>query len=250
VIEPQMVEELLRRHADGDPHAQAELVRRFLPFARELALRYRSTGEPMDDLVQVASIGLLNAIDRFDAKRGTPFTSFAAPTILGELRRHFRDHCWAVRMPRGLKERGAALAQAESSLCSSLGRSPTVRETAGQLGWDTEEVLEAREAAASYRTVSLDAPTEHDHESPIPLRDSLGADDPAYELVEGRAWLATLWRQLPAAERTAIHLRFFHGLTQEEIGQRIGYSQMHVSRLLRRALGRMRAAAATTREAA
>jgi RNA polymerase sigma-B factor len=227
-----------------------DLVRRFLPFARELAVRYRYTGEPIDDLVQVASIGLLKAIDRFDPTRGTKFTTYAAPTILGELKRHFRDHCWAVRMPRGLQERGAAVAQTEAALSTSLGRGPTVRETAAQLGWAPEQVLEAREAAASYRTVSLDTPTHHDPDTPASLADTLGADDPGYEFIESRAWLAAVWHVLPVTERSAIQLRFFHGLSQQEIGERIGYSQMHVSRLLSRALERLRTAAATTREAA
>ena len=243
-------QELLRRHAEGDPHAHGQLVRRFLPFARDLALRYRHTGEPIDDLVQVASIGLLKAIDRFDATLGTNFTSFATPTILGELKRHFRDHCWAIRMPRGLKERGAAVARAEAVLRTKLGRGPTVRETAKELGWAPEQVLEALEAVASYRTVSLDTPAHPDPEGPVPLADTLGANDPAYELIESRAWLAALWHVLPATERSAIQLRFFHGLTQQEIGQLMGYSQMHVSRLLRRALERLRTAAATAREAA
>lgn len=243
-------EELLRRHAEGDPLAHGELVRRFLPFARELAVRYRYTGEPIDDLVQVASIGLLKAIDRFDGTLGVKFTTFATPTILGELRRHFRDHCWAVRLPRGLQERGAAVVQTEAALLTRLGRGPTVRDTAAQLGWAPEQVLEAREAVASYRTVSLDTPTYHDPETPVPLADTIGADDPGYELIESRAWLAAVWHVLPVTERSAIQLRFFHGLTQQEIGQRIGYSQMHVSRLLRRALERLRTATATTREAA
>jgi RNA polymerase sigma-B factor len=153
-------------------------------------------------------------------------------------------------MPRGLKERGAAVAQAEVALSTSLGRGPTVRETAAELGWDAEEVLEARAAAASYRTISLDSPREHDHEGRTHPSDWLSATDPAFELVERRAWLAALWRDLPAVERRAIHLRFFQGLTQREIADRIGCSQIHVSRLLRRAIERLRVAAAASRDAA
>jgi RNA polymerase sigma-B factor len=234
---------LIRYHQSGDLEARKELVERFLPLARDLALRYTYTDEPFDDLLQVASLGLLKAIDRFEPSRGTKFTSYAAPTILGELKRHFRDKGWSLHMPRDLQERTLAVGRAMEVLSTELGRSPTVREVAGHLGCSAEQVLEAKEASASYEAASLDAPVARDDGESAALVDLLGREDSAYELVEDREAIARTWRQLPHVERSVLELRFMHDLTQREIGERIGYSQMHVSRLLRRALRRIETAA-------
>jgi RNA polymerase sigma-B factor len=235
---------LIRYHRDGDIAAREELAERFLPLARDLALRYTYTDEPFDDLLQVASLGLIKAIDRFEPGRGTKFTSYAAPTILGELKRHFRDKGWALHMPRDLQERTLAVSRATEALSKELGRSPKVREVAAELGCSIEDVLEAQEAAASYETTSLNAPTAHDDDDAAALVDLIGDEDSAYELVESRDAIASTWRALPEVERSVLELRFMHDLTQREIGEQIGYSQMHVSRLLRRALDRLETAAA------
>jgi RNA polymerase sigma-B factor len=244
-------EKLFSRYAElGDRHTRSELVARFLPFARHLAKRYGQSDEPLDDLVQVASIGLLKAIDRYDPKRGTKFTSYAAPTIRGELKRHLRDNGWAVRVPRGLQERALAAKRTVDALSAELGRSPTPRETAAELGWAPETVLEALEVAASYRVVSLDAPSDYDYGRGAELDELFGADDAGYELIEAREAIARSWHELPELERKILDLRFYHDLTQREIGERIGYSQMHVSRLLRRALARLEAATTEASRAA
>ena len=235
---------LVRYHRAGDLAAREELVHRFLPFARDLARRYSYTDEPLDDLVQVASLGLIKAIDRFDPDRGAKFTSFAAPTILGELKRHFRDKGWAMRVPRDLQERALVVIRAAEALSKELGRSPKPREVASAVGCSVEEVLEAQQAAASYEAASLDAPTARDDNDGASLVDMLGDTDGAYELVEERDAIASTWKELPDVERSVLELRFVHDLNQSEIGERIGYSQMHVSRLLRRALNRMEEAAA------
>jgi RNA polymerase sigma-B factor len=235
---------LVSYHEEGDLAAREELVRRFLPLARDLASRYSYTDEPFDDLLQVASLGLIKAIDRFDPGRGTRFTSYAAPTILGELKRHFRDKGWALHVPRDLQERTLAVNRETEELSKTLGRSPKVREVAESLRCSVEEVLEAQEAAASYEAASLDAPTARDDEEAAPLVDLMGGEDSAYELVESRDAIASTWQELPDVERRVLELRFTSDLTQFEIGKRIGYSQMQVSRLLRRALDRLETAAA------
>jgi RNA polymerase sigma-B factor len=235
---------LVRYHREGDLAAREELVERFLPLARDLALRYTYTDELFDDLLQVASLGLIKAIDRFEPGRGTKFTSYAAPTILGELKRHFRDKGWALHVPRDLQERTLAVTRVTEALSKSLGRSPKVREVANSLGCSVEAVLEAQEASASYEAASLDAPTSREDDEAATLIDMLGDDDSAYELVESRDAIASTWKALPDVERKVLELRFMHDLTQREIGDQIGYSQMHVSRLLRRALNRLETAAA------
>ena len=235
---------LVRYHNEGDLAAREELVARFLPLARDLARRYRYTDEPFDDLLQVASLGLIKAIDRFEPDRGSKFTSYAAPTILGELKRHFRDKGWALHVPRDLQERTLAVSRETEVLSKRLGRSPKVREVAAALGCSVEDVLEAHEAAASHEAASLDAPTARDDEEAAPLVDLMGGEDSAYELVESRDAIASTWKALPDIERQVLELRFMHDLTQREIGEQIGYSQMHVSRLLRRALNRLEAATA------
>jgi RNA polymerase sigma-B factor len=235
---------LIRYHEHGDLAAREELCERFLPLARDLALRYTYTDEPLDDLLQVASLGLIKAIDRFEPGRGTKFTSYAAPTILGELKRHFRDKGWSLHVPRDLQERTLAVSRATETLSKELGRSPKVREVAEELGCSVEQVLEAQEAAASYEAASLDAPATKDDGESAALVDLLGQEDSSYELVEDREAIASTWLALPEVERQVLELRFMHDLTQREIGERIGYSQMHVSRLLRRALNRLESAAA------
>jgi RNA polymerase sigma-B factor len=235
---------LVRYHRAGDLAAREELVQRFLPFARDLARRYTYTEEPFDDLLQVASLGLIKAIDRFDPDRGAKFTSFAAPTILGELKRHFRDKGWALHVPRDLQERTLAVSREAEALSKQLGRSPKPREVARAVGCSVEEVLEAQQAAASYEAASLDAPTARDDSEAASLVDLLGGEDSSYELVEDRDAIASTWKALPEIERSVLELRFMHDLNQREIGERIGYSQMHVSRLLRRALSRLETAAA------
>src|ERR687885_1037421 len=235
---------LARYHESGDLSARRELVERFLPFARDLALRYAYTDESVDDLVQVACLGLLKAIDRFEPSRGTKFTSYAAPTILGELKRHFRDKGWSLHVPRDLQERTLAVSRATEQLSKELSRSPKVREVAAHMGCSVEQVLEAQEAAASYEAASLDAPAARDDDESASLVDLLGDEDSSYELVEDRQAISSTWAELPEVERQVLELRFMHDLTQREIGERIGYSQMHVSRLLRRALTRLENAAA------
>jgi RNA polymerase sigma-B factor len=235
---------LIGYHHEGDLAAREELVKSFMPLARDLALRYRYTDEPVDDLFQVASVGLIKAIDRFDPERGTKFTSYAAPTILGELKRHFRDKGWSVHVPRDLQERTLAVSRASEALSKTLGRSPKAREVAERLGCTVEEVLEAQEAAASYEAVSLDTPVAPGEDEAATLVDFMGGEDTGYELVARRDAIAGAWEALPEMERTVLQLRFSDDLTQHEIGDRIGYSQMHVSRLLRRGLDRLEAAAA------
>jgi RNA polymerase sigma-B factor len=236
---------LHRYHADGDVAAREELVERFLPLARDLAMRYSYTDESFDDLFQVACLGLIKAIDRFEPGRGTKFTSYAAPTILGELKRHFRDKGWALHVPRDLQERSLAISRETEALSKRLGRSPTMREVAAAVGCSVEQALEASEAAASYEATSLDAPASRDDaDGGGSLLELLGGEDGAFDLVESRDAIATTWRALPELERRVVELRFVHDLTQREIGERIGYSQMHVSRLLRRALSRLETAAA------
>jgi RNA polymerase sigma-B factor len=234
---------LMRYHLEGDQEAREELVERFLPFARDLALRYRYTDEPVDDLLQIASLGLLKAIDRYEPERGSKFTSYAAPTILGELKRHFRDRGWAMRVPRELQERVLAVSRARELLSKRLGRTPTVSEVAVELDFTPEQVLEATEAARSYQAASLDAPVSRDEPDSAPLVESIGSEDRALELVGSRDALAREWRALPDIEQEVVRLRFVEDLTQREIGEQVGYSQMHVSRILRRALSRLETSA-------
>jgi RNA polymerase sigma-B factor len=235
---------LVLYHRDGDLTAREELLKRFDPLARDLAMRYSYTDEPIDDLFQVARLGLIKALDRYQPDRGTKFTSYAAPTILGEIKRHFRDKGWAVRVPRPLQERALALSTRMEELSKSLGRAPKVREVAASLGWAVEEVLETQDAATSYEAASLDAPVARDDGDAATLVDLLGRVDVGYELVESRDAIGATWSALPDIEREVLELRFIHDLTQREIGERVGYSQMHISRLLRRALDELEQGAA------
>jgi RNA polymerase sigma-B factor len=224
---------------DGDSAARDELVDRYMPFARKLALRYIHSREPLEDLVQVAYIGLLNAVERFDPDQGKKFTTFAAPTILGEIKRHFRDKGWMVHVPRDLQERALAVSRHADRLSAELRRSPTVDELADAMDCTIEQAIEAIEAAENYQLTSLDAPVAHEDEDSCPLTEMLGREDDGFELAEERQALATNWARLGDLERQVLSLRLIHGLTQRQISRRIGYSQMHVSRLLRRSMQRL-----------
>ena len=230
-------EQLLQLHwEDRDLAARDELVKRFMPFARKLALRYVHTTEPVADLVQVACIGLLNAIERFEPGRGKKFTAYAAPTILGELKRHFRDKGWSVHVSRDVQERALAVSRHTGRLSSELGRSPTVDELSHALHCTLEQAVEAIDAAHNYHPVSLDAPVLQDEEDSCPLAETLGVQDDGFDIADEREALAANWRTLSDIERQVLGLRLLHELTQREISKRIGYSQMHVSRLLRKSL--------------
>jgi len=225
---------------DRDPAIREELVRRHLPFARSLAMRYRGASEPFDDLVQVANLGLVNAVDRFDPERGVPFTAFATPTILGELKRHFRDRVWTVRVPRGLHDRMAEIDRAIAELTRELQRSPTVGEIADRLGLEQTDVLEAMEANHNRRPLSLDRPTGPEDPDESPASEWIGSEDEGFELVEGRVALNAELPHLDERERLVLRLRFVEDMTQSQIAEEIGHSQMHVSRILRRTLARIR----------
>ena len=236
--------ELLTRFAETrDPRLREELVTRFLPLARSLAMRYAGGAEPTDDLVQVASVGLMGALERFDPSRGVPFAAFAGPTILGELRRHFRDRVWTLRVPRGLQERIRDVEDAITALASVLERSPTVAEIAEKLQIREDEVLEAMEASDARRTMSLDQPAAGDDSGDSVIGERVGDQDPGYDLVDERSAISAGARVLSELEREVLRLRFVEDLTQSKIAEQVGYSQMHVSRILRRALDRVRAAA-------
>jgi RNA polymerase sigma-B factor len=234
--------ELFRRwHEDGDATARERLVVLHLSLARKLAMRYGRTQEPFEDLFQVASLGLLKAIDRFDPDRGIAFTSFAVPTILGELKRHFRDKGWAVHLPRGLQELVLRIQDADAKLGSSGRRSPTVDEIAAYLDIDTEQVLDGLEAIAAHHATSMDQPIDAGHDEGISTpHDTVGCEDEGYALVDTSTSLAAAVRQLRRADREVLALRFRDDLKQSEIAEKIGVSQMQVSRILRRATDQLR----------
>jgi RNA polymerase sigma-B factor len=227
----------------GDPVARAALVERFLPLARQLARRYQRAEEPMDDLVQVASLGLLKAIDRFDTGRDVAFSSYAVPTILGELKRHFRDKTWAVRVPRDLQELALKVERAVGELSRDLHRPPSVDEIAALVGASQEQVLEALEAGGAYRASSLQAPRMGEDEGGETVGDAVGGDDRGFGLAEDRATLDRLLRGIGEREREVLRLRFVEDMTQAEIGELIGVSQMQVSRIIRQSLTRLRSVA-------
>lgn len=232
--------ELLQRYATvRDPELREELVMRFLPFARKLALRYRHGEDTFEDLVQVALIGLMKAIDRFDPDRGHRFTSFAGPTISGELKRHLRDRGWAVHVPRELQERALAVRRESERLSRTLGRAPVSGELAFSLGWPEKDVLEAAQAAQTHDALSLDAPIGSSEDGSVTRGELLGSEEPGYELAERRQDLAERWQELAEIEQRVVALRVVGDLTQREIAERVGYSQMHVSRLLRRSFQRL-----------
>ncbi len=232
-----------RLRAEGDSRAREQLIERYLPLARRLARRYQRTDEPMDDLVQVASLGLIKAVDRFDAGREILFSSYAVPTILGELKRHFRDRTWSMRVPRDLQELALRIDQAVTALSAGTGHAPAVGEIAAAVGTTEERVLDAMQAAGAYHAGSLDAPrpSRQDDEAGETVADSLGETESGFERAEDRATLEPLLSRISQRERLVLRLRFAEGLTQAEIGARIGVSQMQVSRLIRQALGRLRA---------
>ena len=238
-------ERLLRRYnRHGDLRAREELIQRFLPLARKLAGRYVHAGEPYDDLVQVACLGLLKAIDRYDPDRESGFVRYAVPTMLGELKRHFRDKGWSVRVPRAKQELVMKVSEALGRLPGKLGRSPRPRDVAEALGVSVEEVLEAMEAATAYEAGSLDAPRlGDDRDDGWTLGESVASNERGYELVDIGEALGDTLRAMPERDRTILRLRFEHDLTQAEIASHLGISQMHVSRLLRRSLDRLEAAA-------
>jgi len=219
--------------------SRGELVELHLPLVEYLARRFRNRGEWLDDLTQVATIGLIKSIDRFDLSRGVEFSTYATPTIVGEIKRHFRDKGWAVRVPRRLQELKLALTKAISDLAQRLGRAPTVAELAAHLQMSEEEVLEGLESANAYSTVSLDAPDSGDDDAPA-VAESLGMLDDALEGVEYRESLKPLLERLPPREKRILLLRFFGNMTQSQIAIELGISQMHVSRLLARTLAQLR----------
>jgi RNA polymerase sigma-B factor len=224
-----------------DPATREELVRRYLPFAKSLTQRYRGASESFDDLLQVASLGLVNAIDRFDPDRGVPFTAFASPTILGELKRHFRDRVWSVRVPRGLHDRMANVEKAIEALTKELQRAPSVGEVAESLDMSESDVLEVLEANHNRRPLSLDRPpTGAEDGDEGPGAEWLGDEDEGFELVEGKFAVDSALPSLDERERLVLRLRFVDDMTQSQIAERIGHSQMHVSRILRGALQRIR----------
>jgi RNA polymerase sigma-B factor len=230
-----------RWQREGDRRAREELVDRFLPLARKLARRYQGAREPLDDLVQVAALALVKAIDRFDYERGTSFTSFAVPTILGELKRYFRDLGWSVHVPRGAQERALEVEEAQRELAAETGRAPTFLQLAEYLEWSVEDVLVALEAAAAHHSVSLDAPVDDvDGDGAGTIGDSLGKEDTRFELVDASASIARAARHLDERERRVLALRFIEDRTQTEIAEEIGVSQMQVSRILRSTVARLR----------
>ncbi|MEU4034536.1 RNA polymerase sigma factor SigF [Streptomyces collinus] len=232
--------ELRKLNAGSPEYAELrnQLVRMHLPLVEHLARRFRNRGEPLDDLTQVATIGLIKSVDRFDPERGVEFSTYATPTVVGEIKRHFRDKGWAVRVPRRLQELRLALTTATAELSQLHGRSPTVHELAEKLAISEEEVLEGLESANAYSTLSLDVP-DTDDESPA-VADTLGAEDEALEGVEYRESLKPLLEDLPPREKRILLLRFFGNMTQSQIAQEVGISQMHVSRLLARTLAQLR----------
>lgn len=234
---PRGPDELFARwHQQQDQRAREELVWRFLPLARMLASRYNGRGEPFDDLVQVASLALVKAIDRFDPARGNAFTSFAVPTILGELKRHFRDTGWSAHVPRATQELALRVQNAQERISAETGCSPTVHDLAEYLELTIEEVVDALEAANAHRAASLEIQVDSEDDGTRTLADTLGHEDAGFELVEGTQTIARAASELSEVERQVLALRFFENLTQTEIAKRVGVSQMQVSRLLRRAL--------------
>lgn len=230
----------VRWQCHGDQRAREELVQRFLPLARKLARRYSGAREPFDDLLQVASLGLVKAIDRFDTTRGTAFSSFAVPTILGELKRYFRDLGWAVHVPRGAQELALKVEEAQQRLTAKTGRPPSVPDLAEYLELGIEDVLDALETAGAHHCVSLDTPREDAEGESGTLVDAFGEPDARFELVDSTVSIAAAAKHLSARERRVLELRFVEDLTQTQIADVIGVSQMQVSRILRRALSQLR----------
>src|SRR5438876_1352869 len=240
---------LLRRyHEDGDLQAREQLIERYMSLVRSLARRYSYRGEQLDDLVQIGAIGLIKAIDRFDIDRGVELTTYATPNIIGEIKRHFRDKGWSVRVPRGLQELNVQLSRLIEQLTVQLSRSPTIPELAKAAGVEEEQVLEALESGRAYSSLSLNTGGGSDEDGELDPLESIGTEEHQYEVSEDRAVLAPGFRALDERERMILHLRFFEGLTQSQIAQQVGISQMHVSRLIRRSLEKIREEIAADQE--
>jgi RNA polymerase sigma-B factor len=236
----------LRFVDEHDPVDRDTIVERFLPLARQLAARYQRPEEPFDDVYQVACFGLVKAVDRFDVERGVAFSSYAVPTIMGEIKRHFRDRTWAVRVPRDLQELALRVDRVVAELTRELGRAPTVEEVGHAVDAEADDVLEAMQASSAYRATSLETPRAGgDNEPGDTLGDSVGRVDDGFNRAEQRAVLHALMRSLTPREREVVRLRFEEDLTQAAIGERIGVSQMQVSRVLRQAIARLRTLART-----
>jgi RNA polymerase sigma-B factor len=239
---------LLRKyHEEGDLQAREKLIEQYMSLVRSLARRYSYRGEQLEDLVQIGAIGLIKAIDRFDVDRGVELTTYATPNIIGEIKRHFRDKGWAVRVPRGLQELNVQLSKLMEQLTTQLGRSPTIPELAKAAGVEEELVLEAIESGRAYTSLSLSVGSSGDDDDLDPL-ESLGTEEHQYEVSEDRAVLAPGFKALDPRERMILQLRFFDGLTQSQIAQQVGISQMHVSRLIRRSLEKIRETIAADEE--
>jgi len=235
--------EQLATFAEGDPRREAvrdRLVGRCIPLADNIARKFNGRGEPLDDLTQVARIGLLKALDRFDPTHGSPFLSFAVPTIMGEVRRHFRDHTWAMRVPRATKEIHQRIGPAIDVLTQRLGRSPRAKEIAAELDADPAEVTQALIAGHAYQPTSIDATTTADGENNNPLLNRLGAPEARFDQVEEFLTIGPLIAELPERERLILTMRFFESMTQTQIAQKLGMSQMHVSRILSKTLAQLR----------
>jgi RNA polymerase sigma-B factor len=232
---------LLRRyHENGDLRAREQLIEQYMSLVRSLARRYSYRGEQLEDLVQIGAIGLIKAIDRFDLDRGVELTTYATPNIIGEIKRHFRDKGWSVRVPRGLQELNVQLSRLVEQLTVQLSRSPTIPELAKAAGVEEEQVLEALESGRAYTSLSLSVGGGGGDDDDLDPLESLGTEEHQYEVSEDRAVLAPGFKALDERERTILQLRFFEGLTQSQIAQQVGISQMHVSRLIRRSLEKIR----------
>ena len=232
---------LLRRyHDEGDLGAREQLIEQYMSLVRSLARRYSYRGEQLEDLVQIGAIGLIKAIDRFDLNRGVELTTYATPNIIGEIKRHFRDKGWSVRVPRGLQELNVQLSRLVEQLTVQLSRSPTITELAKAAGVEEEEVLEALESGRAYSSLSLSSGGGMEDGEELDPLESIGTEEHQYDVSEDRAVLAPGFRVLDERERMILHLRFFEGLTQSQIAQQVGISQMHVSRLIRRSLEKIR----------
>jgi RNA polymerase sigma-B factor len=232
---------LLRRyHEDGDLQAREQLIEQYMSLVRSLARRYSYRGEQLEDLVQIGAIGLIKAIDRFDLDRGVALTTYATPNIIGEIKRHFRDKGWSVRVPRGLQELNVQLSRLVEQLTVQYSRSPTIPELAKAAGVEEEEVLEALESGRAYTSLSLSVGGGGGDDDDLDPLESLGTEEHQYEVSEDRAVLAPGFKVLDERERKILQLRFFEGLTQSQIAQQVGISQMHVSRLIRRSLEKIR----------
>jgi RNA polymerase sigma-B factor len=231
---------LVRLSENGDQAAREELIKRYLPLVRSLARRFASRGQPVEDLVQVGSIGLIKAIDRFDLDRGVELSTYATPTILGEIKRYFRDKGWAVKVPRALQDLNVRLNRAIEHMTVELHRSPTISELAAATRVTEEEVVEALESGRAYSSISIFSGGASEDEESLELLDCLGRDEQAYDTFEQRRVLAPAMERLEPRERLILHLRFFEGMTQTQVAARIGISQMHVSRLIRKSIDNLR----------